>query len=220
MALLASDIFSQAQAFLNDTGGVNYTTTKLLPYLIIAYDDLKLNLISVNAPPIEEVSAALSVAALATELASPPADMIIPLKLEERAVGDTLYTPMTERDFEPDRDKLDSLINWTWRELKIKFVGALQAREVRVYYLKSLADPTSGASTISVEDYYKTFLSSRTASLAAYYIGQNESRATALQENANNALGLCLGIVAKRRQSMPIRQRPWGWWRRRRSLIS
>lgn len=213
MAITLSDIFSQAQGvFLNNSSV--YTDSKLLPHVIKAYDDVKLELTARSAPVHEEISAAISVAAGEyTELTS-PSDLIIPINLEERGVGETSYSPMIERNWEPSIATSEKLLYWTWREGKIKFRGATTTREVRVYYLKSFPDPVDGSSILTLESYFKTYLAARTAATAAGYIGQDWERATAAQEDANKALGLALGIVTKRRQAMPVRQRSFGYARR------
>ena len=215
MAFTAADIFSQAQALLNNS--TVYTDAKLLPFLVLAYDDLKLELIIRNSPPIEEKSDAISVLAGDYPVLTAPSDMIIPLSLEERVVGqgEDDYNQMKELDFiKLNLPRIESLLYWSWQENRIKFRGATQERQVRVYYLKELTAPSGGASSLDIEVYFKRFLSSRTAALAAGMAGQDWDRATALQEDANRCLGLATGITTKRQQAMPIRQKSYGYTRR------
>lgn len=219
MAFTADDVFDEAQMLLNDVGASQYTDAVLLPCLVKAYRDLKLRLIRRNAPPVEEISGPITVAAGTNTELTAPADLILPISVSERPVGSAStvpYTPMDERPWEPDVEPADTLRFWTWREGKVKFRGATVAREVQVRYLKILTKPTGAASAMEVEDYFITFLAARTAAIAAFYIGGNETRAAALQDDANAALAEGLGIITKRRQGTPIRQKPYGYWRRTR----
>jgi hypothetical protein len=172
MADLASDVITEATSvFLNDPSKKRFTDAIMLPYVKRAHKELQLLYHNNGISLLKEVSTAIAVAADATTV-STPSDLIEPVKLEERAPGETTYIPMDQTNWEPDQEKTSHLRYWTWREEVIVFLGATADREVRIYYLKSLSPITTTSSALGVKDGL-LFMSARVAELAAKFDGLN-----------------------------------------------
>lgn len=212
--LLASDVMDDAAALMNDVAKVLYSYTNQLPYLKLAHEDLVMKLKSNGVPAIDEMSGALTVNALAVTLATPPSDMLVPLALEERAVGegDDDWVPMERKDWEPTVQQDTTLRYWTWRELEIKFVGATENRQVRVKYRKYLTSPSGSGSAITMYD-ARSYLGKRQAMYCARFIGENEERAQFCGGLAEEALHDLLSSAINVQQDKPVRPRPFNWRR-------
>ncbi len=221
MAVLVSDVIAESAALLNDPSQTLYTNTKILPFVKKAYQELENHCIANGIPVVNEVSAVLDVAAAATTIATQPTDMVEPIWLGERPDGSstgTTYTPMIERAWDPNEEQTDTLRYWVWREESIKLLGATAAREVLLRYHKNFgAGSITTASTIAVSN-GKTFLAARSAALASVFLGENESRAAALQNDADVALETLIATSIRRSQNLPARRRPFkvslrrSWW--------
>lgn len=205
MSILASDCFSRARAVLNDNNAILYGDSRLLPYLVMAYDELQQELALNEVPVLSEVSTILDVAAGAVTVPA-ISDMVKPVELGERADGtNDLFEDMTEKPWEPEELPGTKLRYWVWREEQIQLIGATTNREVKVKYKKSLSPLTGPGSIVAVSN-AKNFLGVRCGALAARYIGENPSRADQLDVLADEELQTVLGTSAKDRQSMPVRR--------------
>jgi len=201
-----------AAGMLNDVGKILYSYTSQLPYLKQVHEDLIMKLKVNGIPVLDEVSGALSVAALAKTLVTPPPDMLVPLSVEERAAGegDDDWVPMERTDFEPTMEVATTLRFWTFRELEIKFLGASEAREVRIKYRKYLTAPSGSGSAITMYD-ARSFLGKRQAFYCAMFIGENAERAAVIADMAEDSLGDLLGSAVNVQQDKPVRPRPFNW---------
>jgi len=212
MSFTPTEVLSMAASLNNDTAQESLTDVAVLPYLNMAMSDLQ-ELFELNNVPItNETSAAIVVLAGATTVVL-PADLVEVQQLFERDSGsDNSFTPMERREFLPKVPTLTNwLMWWQWVGNAINFVGANADREVKIDYIKSIF------TTIAIGDVdvaiaikgAKQFLGYRTASLCALFIGENETRAGALNELAVDALDRALGIPTKGRQSILTRRRPF-----------
>jgi hypothetical protein len=113
---------------------------------------------------------------------------------------------MTETDWEPTAIPTNRLNYWNWREEEIKFLGATVNREVRIRYMKGLTRITATTTPVTILN-STTFLGARCATIAAFVIGNNPARATALSDDAGSALSDLLAILVKRGQGLPVRRR-------------
>ncbi len=94
--------------------------------------------------------------------------------MEERAFGSTdRFRRLGQCDVLPQRDMLDRLLDFVWRNDTFYFVGATTAREVRVYYASSGDAPTDDGTTIRV-DGCTTFLAKYSAAVAGPRKGDDE----------------------------------------------
>lgn len=210
MAVTAATILTGAKPLLNDPSGIIYSDAALLPLLKKAHRELQQRLTRSGHQTTKEVSAPILVTAGTVRLgdgAGLPTDLLYPVSLKEKAVGATNdnYVDMLEQSWEEDRVAQSTLMVWTWREDEIKFVGATVNREVLIRYRKG-AVITSVGSVISILD-CETFLESRTAAIAAAVLGENYSRAEALNTDAEMAYDVLSGTMTKGRQNQPVRRR-------------
>lgn len=211
MAILASNILSGAKPLLNDPQGIIYTDTVLLPFLNKAHRELQQKLARSGKQQLREKSAVISVPSGTVRLgdgALLPADLIFPIALMEKPQGGTVdqYVDMDERDWENDETQQTELRMWAWREDEIKFVGATTNRDVLIKYRKGLSPIVATSTPIGILD-SETFLESRTAALAAAFIGENYDRAKALDDDASAAFDILNGTNTLNRQRQPVRRR-------------
>ena len=204
----------QAAALLNDVAKADYTYVAQLPYLKSAYNKLLLRLQDNGVPVVEEISTAINVAANATYVAS-PADLIQPIKLEERLDNTSeLYRLVEKIDAIPELEQLDYIAVWNWREEVIYINPPRLAREVKLTYIKSftaLVDFNSSIPIINSQEY----LANKTAALCARFVGENPTRADQLDNEAAEALSLMIGVEVKAKQSNPVRPKGYGYSARR-----
>lgn len=211
MSVTAAQPLAEAQVLLNDPSKINYTDAKLIPLMQKAYAELQTKMM-LNGLPVmkEQTSAPIDVAANVAALsdgAGLPSDLIYPIEVSERGDGSTgLFSEMTEQEWEPNLNPGPELLYWNWREEEIKFLPATTAREVRIRYMKGLTRITATSTVLGVNN-STTFLAARTAALAAWVIGRNQTHAATLQEDAKDALDDLIAVLAKRSQGLGIRRR-------------
>jgi len=212
---LASAIMANVASLLNDSAQINFTNTALLPYLQIAFQDLKDEMLDNNVPFTNEVSSILQITTSMFDIGGNtgpalPSDLIEIQGCYERLTGtDDDFTLMVRMDYLPPITELtDELIYWTWQEQIIQFLGALTIRDVRLNYIGTsvtISSPSTNVGVLNSESY----LQYRCASLAAEYIGENPTRAAGLQNDAQAALDKFLNLSNKGRQSIATRRRPF-----------
>lgn len=214
MPLLASECIDEsASVYLNDSAKTRWTTAILLPYLRSAYLELQAELEDNDLPPLHEISAVINVAIGVTELAS-PADMVLPIRLFERHVGETIWKLMDDRSWEPNADKDDRLNLWVYREGKIQLLGATSAVEVKLHYTRNLSAIASENSILEIGN-AKGFLAARTAGLAATFGGVASARGEAANSRAEYFKSKIISTLVKRQGPIRRRRFPWESIRRR-----
>jgi len=204
--MTAGDIMASAAVLLNDSAQFEWTDTALLPYLQKAWTEFKLRIKEQGVVDLKEISTTVSVPTSKTTIStSDIADLSYPISLEERESGSSeLWTPMEERNWEPNIDKDTCLLYWTWREQEVKLLGATVAREVRLKYIKSLGTLSSDLSVITIED-AELFLAARTAAIASALGNGNFERAQILDADAEIHFQTYLNIQTRAKQAFPIR---------------
>jgi 3-dehydroquinate dehydratase len=140
-----------------------------------------------------------------------PSTLIVPITLWERLSGTTVdYSRMTPCRTLPKTEVITEYLQyWSYQKQIIKFLGATSDREVKIDYLADNFSVAEDASDRINLFNAKSFLSYRTAALAADFQGENEERATKLNANAQNALDKLLNLDIKNQQNMPARRRPF-----------
>ncbi len=209
-------VAASAAALLNDQAQSLFTTQLLLPYINHAYHDLLFAIDMVQVPIGKEMTnVALVVPAGNTVLTVPPADMIQPIKLEERSAGSSEnFIPMHEMPWETNITPIDRMQFWAWRQDVIHFPGATTNREIRIYYWKDL-DTTLDADDNILISRSDDFLAHKAAEYAAKYVMQDEDRAEQLKSDAKETLEAFIKSLVRKRQALPARRRPYGdRWRR------
>lgn len=217
-----AEIAAEAAVLMNDAGGATYSVTVLLPLIKKAFRELALKAFNATIPEYKEISAILTLNALATQITDAtttgvfPTDMAAPIKLEERAGGaaaGTPFTPMTETDWDPDVIVDVELKYWNWRD-SIHTPGSSQTRDVKIYYIEGQQTIVDGASIILLDNSL-TVLAARTASLGARYLQKADDRADTLSIDHQIALNDLINSWAHQKQGVPMRRRPFGIGRRR-----
>lgn len=216
MSFTAGSVMDASAALLNDVAKTNFTYAYQIPYLNIAMAELQEVMESNNIPSTNSASVALTVAIGVTALSfsttpALPAKLVEIQDVYEKASGaNEDYIEMRKVEFLPQLAELtNSLVYWCWQDQQILFLGALSARQIRLDYIKSLFVPiVAGTDTIDIIN-AQSFLNYRNAALCSQFIGENETRATALNIDAGLALDRMIGISTKGRQLIPVRRRPF-----------
>lgn len=210
MALLAGQIITAAKPLLNDPQGIMYTDTALLPLVSKAYRELQIRLSRAGMGPTKEQSDRLSIPAGTTVLGDGsglPPGLLYPIEVKEGTPGAPLssFVTLTETTWEPNHAQGPELGVWSWREEEIKFVGSTANREIYVRYMKGLTPLTAVTSPIYILN-SELFLEARTAAIAAAVLGENYTRANALNDDAEQWYDVLIGTLVKRGQRYPVRR--------------
>lgn len=209
MATTAAAPIALAQSLLHDASGINYTTAKLLPLLAKAYRELQVKMTKAGISVTREASGTQTVTAgtvLLSDGAGLPNNFLYPIELKERGSTSENWSPVTESNWEPDFAQGISLRYYAFREEQIHFVGATTDRLLYMRYWKSLTPITADTTPLEIAD-CDVYLASRLAAIAALVIGENPTRADALNNDAAILWEDLKGIRTKGRQSLPVRRR-------------
>lgn len=211
----ASEALNSARTYLNDVGASLWTDAILLPYLKEAFRDLLIDLYLNGIPVIREKSSSPITVAIGALTLTLPSDFLEPIKLKERLSGSSeTYIDMVEKAFEPDTDQTDNLRFWAYREEAINFVGATTARQILLFYWKTLTIPTAENSLLGFI-YAEIYLGPKTAAYAAASVG-NITLAKEVSDIAEMKLDKVMRANIKGQQSLPVRRIPYRRGRGRR----
>jgi len=209
-----SGILPRVAAKLNDARQANYTPSRLMPFVQDAVDELQTELEKYGIQVLETIFDPISIPAGTTELtydSTPalPANLNEPQRVEERQDGSTdTYVKMIRRQWEPDYLPTDTLRYWTYRDQAIYFLGSTQDREIKIYGLKTLGSPVTVNDSVTVTN-SKTWMINRVAGLAARFIGEDDTRADALDKVAEYYKNNVIQIGVKSKQGTRTRRRPF-----------
>jgi hypothetical protein len=215
MAITFATPLAQARVILNDPTGAIYQDTPMIALGNKVYKELQNKVSALGINTTKEVSTAIDVPAGTVELidsALLPTDLISPIRLYERADGSTLasdWMEMEEKSWLPNQSQETRLNYWQWREEGIKFLGATTAREVLVYYLKSLGTISATSSSILILNSTE-WLAQRLAAVAALTLGASPAKAAALDTDLTKEGGIWDDLRAslvKKKQNIPVRRR-------------
>jgi hypothetical protein len=210
----------RSAALLNDPAKTDFTYIAQLPYLNMAIDELVESLEESNSSPTNQTSSILTIPIGLTEVTSVdsgsgvhyPMDLVEIQEVGERTTGSSnVFTMLERREFLSAYPASQSLLFWVWEDQKIKFNpgGATTSREIQLKYVRQAilqaANELSVIGTINARSY----LSYKTAALCSFFIGENETRAGALEDQAVKALERVTGISNKGKQQIMTRHRPF-----------
>ena len=221
-----TQITTLVRALLNDQQGSVFTDQFLMPFCAAAYRKVQSGLANSGQQTFINDEVLLVVPQIAggidpskqvaiTDATAPPnqlpIDLIAPSKLWERpnlsSQSFVEMIDMTEHDGLPSEPQGQTLIYWEWRSDGIYFLGALQDTQIRLRYLKLLADPTSPASQIQIRNAINAV-----AYLVAAYAAaaQGRPQMDALDGLATDALFDLANQAVRRSQRTGRRRRPFG----------
>jgi len=212
VSVTSFQVLESARIHLNDEMGLLWPDNRLLPKLQEAHRELKNELILNGIPVVHEVSVVLTVPANTTDLTTVtnyPSDMLIPIWLKERQVGqqNVDFTDMLQVSFIPNTQQEVYLNYWAWIQEKIILLGALNVTQVQIRYNRDLNFPIQVNDTIGVL-LGETFLSYRTSALAALSV-KDYDQANALDAIAKGNLYNIIAFNVKGLQNIPGRRRPY-----------
>lgn len=223
----------KSASLMNDTAKTVYTYAAQMPYLNMALNELEEHFQLNNIPVTNQTSIPIAIPVGTREIGpfdgvgsgvtpTYPQDLVEIQGIYERLAGTTnSFTPLVRREFLPhpiDDLPTESLQYWTWERQRIKIVGATTVREIKLDYIATIfPEVTNQAAVIGVIN-SKTFLFYRTAALCTQFIGENQSRASELNNFAVLALDRVTGIGTKARQSITTRRKPFMASYKRRSF--
>lgn len=223
----AGEVMDRAAALQNDPSKTVYTFTVQIPHLNVALDELQEAFEQNNVPITNRVSAVINIPANSTQvLRSPlgpptyPIDLVEIQQMWERTENINPFIPMTHLDFLPhdlEGAQISQLLYWTWNNEIIEFLPANADNDIKLDYVASLFVPVTSSSTAINVTNCMSFLAFRTAGLCSEFIGENKTRADALNAMAVLAMDRSLGISSKGRQDITTRRRPFMQSYKRRS---
>lgn len=223
----AEDALGLARALVNDSAGVVFTDTLLMPLLNSVYRGLQRELaengvsVLVEQQDIElDVNTSTGVTNLEmSDVSSPqlPADCLMPHMLWERATANTgdVFVPMekfTSGGGMLNLQPSSYLRLWEWREDKINLIGATQSITVRVRYEKVLPQITLGTDPIQIRSATDP-LGYATAALAARSRGARALAADLLGV-AQTATENLIQRYVRPEQIKARRRKPYGYRQR------
>lgn len=230
-----AEIIDMVASLQNDTEQTLYTDIACLPYLNMALDELQEIYEQNNISVTNETSAVITIPVSAlpgttvigySTVPALPSNLVEIQQLWERLSGVDPFVPMTKVEFIPhylEQQLVSQLQFWAWLDSEITLLNSNQANDIKIDYVKSIfATPLTMAS-VNVDlglkfKNVKTYLGYKTGALCSMYIGANETRATALNGQAEEALSRALGISIKGRQAINTRRRPFRASYKRRSV--
>ena len=222
----AGQVTSLVRSLLNDAAGNLFTDAVLMPYTNAAYrkvqralgnvqsgtllsDDVLLVVAAVTA-----VDASLQVS-ISDSTAPPnqlPTDLLVPLKLWERASGSSddfaEMTDLTNHGGLPSQPQDVALQFWEWRTDGVYFIGATQDVQIRLRYQKSYPDLVDAASPILVRNAQEA-IAYFTAAMAS--AARGAPQAERWDAAGVDALDDLLTRATQREQHAGRRRRPYTW---------
>jgi len=231
--MLAKEIITPVAALLNDKVMSIFTFDAQVPYLNIALVELQEELQLNNIPITNRSEEIIFLHAGNEGIGGPgkgnegqpqlPPNLIEPLTLYERITGTNFsFFQMKRVEFIPVNQTNTAYLHfWTWIDDKIEFIpgGATSNLDIKIHYVASIFKNINTPTDEIPYNRAKSFLTYRTAALCAEFIGENQTRASDLNNNAGLALSRTLGISVKNKQSIITRRRPFmASWRTRRII--
>lgn len=219
-SLTAGEVMDRAAALLNDPAKTDYTYVAQLIYLNMAIDELVENLEESNASPTNQTSTVITVSLgknkitpiESIEIPHYPVDLVEIQEVGERATGtQDSFIRLGRREFLQAFPPNQSLLFWIWEDQQIKFnpSGALSSRDIQLRYVRQAITQAIDGTTVIGTINARSYLSYKTAALCSQFIGENETRAGILNQEANRALERMEGISNKGKQQVMTRHRPF-----------
>lgn len=216
-----SYIISQAAALMNDSVQSVYTNEACLPYLNMAMRQLQEIFQLNNVPVTDHTSAAITVpsgTSLIKFKDGPPqlpSDLLTIETLWESPVGEENWIPMSLKNFLPhylEGVQINQFLVYSWVKEGIKVIPSDTDIDLKIDYVRNLFSLPVKIEQVDIslpEQLVELYLEYKTAALCANYIGENPTRAEALEMEAELAKDRALGIQNKPGQGIMTRHRPF-----------
>jgi hypothetical protein len=219
-----SAINTLARALLNDAAGNTFTDQLLIPFAQMAYRRINKSLGNIKSATYIQDNVLLIVPAIAavdasaqvsiTDATPPPnqlpVDLLVPLKVSERASGSTddfqEMTDMTDEAGLPSQPQSTQLMYWEWRMDGLYFIGATQDTQIRLRYQATLGDVTSPVASVLLRDGQNT-MALLTAAMAG--LSRGSPLAGSYKTQGDDALESMKDTVIHQMQNQTRRRRPY-----------
>lgn len=220
----AGQITSLVRSLLNDAQGNLFTDAVLLPYANSAYRKLQRAvgnsggggfiqddaLLVVTAVGATDTSLQVSITDATAPPNQLPTDLLVPIKLWERANGSTdefaEMTDLTRHGGLPSQAQDVNLGVWEWRADGLYFLGATQDTQIRLRYAKAYPDLTDSSSPVLIRNAQEA-VAYATAALAGWARGS--PLAQKWDEAASDAIEDLVVQAVRREQQSSHRRRPF-----------
>ena len=213
LPITAGSVMDLVAAVMNDTARQVYTDEAILPYMQLAYEDLKTELQDYNIPISNVTSSAILIPAGTKFIADAdmPTDLVEIMSISERTAGTSNdFLLMERRQFLPHTQQLTAFLQvWSWQDQTIKFLGSNGNVEVKLNYIASGLGDIVDEDTLLKLYNIKGYLTYRTGGHCSAFIGENETRAGMLYGFAGQELEKLLSINIKSQQGIRTRRRPF-----------
>lgn len=217
MGLLKVDgVFTGVRALMNDQKNAVFTNEVQLEFFKMAYEQIRQACEEYSIPITLKTSGIIVVTAGVTNIGGPdgpslPNDLIEPLDCWEIPSGTTNdYALMKRVTFLPKTNVITAFLQvWAWKEQYIHLLGASGDVSVKIDYVSVGMPDVVNENTIVQLTNAVNFLKFKTAAFCSMFIGENETRASALNDLAEDAKDTLLNIKIKPQQHMGVRRRPF-----------
>src|SRR5215470_16786859 len=215
-----AEIITLVAALMNDSEQAVYNNETTLPYFNIALKELQ-ELFQLNNIPVTNftstvipVDAGTDVIGFSTTPAL-PADMVEIRQLWESPRNLNQWSPMTRKDFIPHYLENDTTISqfllWAYWNQAIHVIPANADNDLKLDYIRNLfATITLLTVNINLDVIgIDSYMHYKVAAVCSMFVGENETRAAALEAEADDAMQRTLGISVKSQQAIITRRRPY-----------
>lgn len=215
MIVKVETITDNVAALMNDTEKGVYIFAKVLPYLNMALTDLQEIFEQNSIPVTQKISGIRQINASTSNTLNeviPPTDLVEINLIWESARDLNQWIPMIRWLAIPEymlNAPTNMLIGWVYRDGKIILLPSNANNDIKIDYTGSLFVPMTNAGQSITLPNVQSYLQYHTAALCSLYVGENETRASTLEKQANDALDRSLGISTKGQQAITIRRRPF-----------
>lgn len=218
---ILNDVLGRARSYLNDDDGSNWPDYRLIPKAQQAFEELEAELYLADIPiinsqnviitvPAYNINAANGVPLDLSTIPGYPREMILPIWMKERRVGDQWrdFVDMIECDFTPITSTDNYLRYWSWYQNRIYLLGSFNDTQVLLRYQRFLPLPGLNSDSIVVP-LGQLYLSFRVAALAAFSQPGQKQLGTDLNNTAQVNLDKIVRMNVKQRQNLPTKRRPY-----------
>lgn len=213
-----TQIMADVASLMNDTARSLYTDVRVLPYLNMAWRELRTYCQQHNYTISNATNTQLVLVAGVTGIGGPgelslPSDLIEIQTLYERQDGtEDDFIQMQRCEFLPPTQVQTAWLTWySFNGQRLQFIGATGDQQLKINYVAdifSTIDIAQVAVNLPLINSH-SFLQYRTAALCSQFIGENESRAEVLNQTAQIAIDAFGAINTKSKQGIATRRRPF-----------